>query len=227
MKETNQILKTDKMAESGVHYAYSKSRRHPKMTPFIFTVRNNTEIFNLDKIQDKLEIAKTFVREIGVLGKIILFVGTKEEVKSLIEKYASEIGMPFVSERWLGGTLTNFNEIKGRINWLNKLTEEKQKGEFGKYVKKERFQLEKQIEKLEKYLSGIKSLQDYPSVLVVVDAKEEKIAIEEARKMNIPVVALMNSDCDISDADYPIPGNDSAVTSIDYFLSEIIKAYKN
>jgi len=207
-------------------FGYSRSRRNPKMKPFIFTAKNNAEIFDLEKIKNKLDIAKEFMKNLAKEKKIILFVGTKPEAKTLIEKAAKELNMPFVVERWLGGTLTNFKEIKSRIDHLADLTQKRDSGALEKYTKKERLVVEREIAKLEKYLRGLKECKNLPSGLIVVDSNEEKIAIAEARDTDTPVVALMNNDCNPDDADYPVPGNDSAISSIEFFLKEIVGAYR-
>lgn len=213
------------MFQAGVHFGYSRSNRHPKMKSFIFTNRNGTEIFDLEKIQDKLKLAKEFLKALGKEKKTILFVGTKKEAREAVEKSAKELNMPYVKERWLGGILTNFKEIKGRIDYLNDLLQKRDSGELEKYTKKERLQVAKKIVKMENYLAGLQQFKNLPAALVVVDSNGEKIAMEEARIMNIPAVAIMNSDCNPKDADYPIPANDSSITSINYLLSELVKAY--
>lgn len=218
--------KFDEMIDAGAHFGYSRSRRNPKMSSFIFTARNNTEIFDLEKTKNKLDAAKDFLKSLSKDKKIVLFVGTKKETKEIIESFAKEINMPYITERWLGGILTNFVEIKGRIDFLNGLLEKKSSGELEKHTKKERVLIERDIAKLERYLKGVQKIKELPSALVVIDSNEEKIAVSEAKQMNIPLVALMNSDCDPEDADYPIPANDNSLSSIKYFMAEITGAYK-
>ncbi|MBI4692002.1 MAG: 30S ribosomal protein S2 [Candidatus Terrybacteria bacterium] len=214
------------MIKLGMHLGYSRSRRNSKMKPFIFTAKNNAEIFDLEKTKGKMDLAKEFVKNLAQEKKIILFVATKYEARPLIENAARELNMPFVKERWLGGTLTNFKEIKSRIDHLSDLEQKRDSGALEKYTKKERLHIEREIAKLEKYLQGLKDCKNLPSALVAIDSNEEKIAVAEARDTGVPVIALMNNDCNPEDADYPVPGNDSAISSIKYFLEEIIKAYK-
>lgn len=214
------------MFQVGVHFGYSRSHRHPKMKSFIFLNRNDTDIFDLEKTQDKLSRAKEFLKSLAQEKKTILFVGTKKEAQEVIEKSAKDLNMPYVRERWLGGTLTNFKEIKDRIDYLNDLLEKRDSGELEKYTKKERLQIVKKIRKLEKYLKGLQPCKNLPAALVVIDSNKEKIAIKEAKVMHIPVVAIMNSDCNPEEVDYPIPANDSSIASINYLLEELVKAYK-
>lgn len=220
-------LEIKEMYLSGMHLGYSQTSRDPKMKPYIFGVRNKVEIFDLEKTKKNIDSAKEFAKKLGKDKKIVLFVGTKKEAKDLTEQTAKELGMPYVKERWIGGTLTNFKQIKGRIDHLNDLKKKRDAGELDKYTKKEKLQIERQIKKMEIYFGGLaENLKFLPSAVLVVDSKHEKIAANEAKQMKIPVVALLNSDCDPSGIAYPIPGNDNSRTSISYFLSEFAKAYK-
>lgn len=216
----------EEILKAGGHFAYSRSKRHPKMKSFIFSVQNSVEIFDLEKTDKRIEAAKEFLKNLGKTGKTILFVGTKNGVNKIIQSVAKDLDLPYVSERWLGGTLTNFKEIKNRIDHLSDLSAKKESGELEKYTKKECLQVEKKILKLKKYFGGIARLKNQPSAIVVVDSKQEKNAIAEAKQNNIPVIAIMNSDCDPGDADYPIPANDNSLTSVKYFLSELSAAYR-
>ena len=213
--------KIEQMFKAGVHYGYSPSKSHPKMMPFIFSVKNSLEIFDLEKVMGKLDIANEFMKMLGKEKKSVLFVGTKKEAKEAIEKAAKELDMPYVTERWLGGTITNFKEIKKRLDYFDELLSKKNSGDFGKYTKKEQLQIEKKIAKLEKYLVGLKQLKNLPAAVVVVDSNEEKISIREAKRMHILSVAIMNSDCNPEELNYPIPANDSSIASINYFLKEL------
>lgn len=216
----------EEMLKKGVHFGYSSTTLNPKMKPFIFAYRNNTEIFDLGKTLNQLSLAKEFLRTLGKEKKPILFVGTKKETKESTESFAQELNMPYVAERWLGGILTNFKEIKNRIDYLNDLYQKKESGDFKKYTKKERLQIERKIVKLNKYLIGLKQCQGLPAGLIVVDSNYEKTAVNEAKKTKIPLVIIMNSDCNPEDADYPIPANDSSVSSINFLLRELVDAYK-
>ena len=212
---------------SGIHLGYSQTSRDPKMKPYIFGLRNGVEIFDLEKTKKNIDSAKEFVKKLGKDKKVVLFVGTKKEAKDLAEQTAKELGMPFVKERWIGGTLTNFKQIKGRIDHLNDLKKKRDTGELDKYTKKEKLQIERQIKKMEIYFGGLAdNLKFLPAAVIVIDSKHEKTSVNEANQMKIPVVALLNSDCDPSGINYPVPGNDNSRTSISYFLSEFAKAYK-
>ena len=212
---------------SGIHLGYSQTSRSPQMKPYIFGLRNGVEIFDLEKTKSNLNSAKEFAKKLGKDKKVILFVGTKKEAKDLTENAAKELGMPFVKERWIGGTITNFKQIKGRIDHLNDLKKKRDTGELNKYTKKEKLQIERQIKKMEIYFGGLaENLKFLPSAILVVDSKHEKISVNEANQMKIPVVALLNSDCNPSGINYPVPGNDNSISSISYFLSEFVKAYK-
>ena len=216
----------ESLFKAGAHFGYSRTRRYPKMEKFIFALRNNIEIIDLSKTVRQLEEAKEFLSKMGREEKTVLFVGTKENIKFLVERYAKEIGMPYVVERWIGGTLSNFGQIKKRSEELQKLIEDKEKGAFEKYTKKERLMIDKKIEKMKKYFYTISNLTSLPSALVVVDTREEDVAVKEAKDMSIPVVGIMNVDCNPDDADYPIPANDNSVATVDFLLSELVSAYK-
>lgn len=214
------------MFTAGAHFGYSRSRRHPSAKPFIFGTKNGIEIMDLEKTSVELENAKAFVKTLAKGGKQILFVGTKSESKKVVEDGASSIDMPFVVERWVGGVLTNFPEIKKRVALLEDLRSKKEKGELAMYTKKERSLIDKDIERLERNFAGIVSMKDIPAAMFVVDPRKESIAIKEAQYLGIPVVALASSDCNIKEIDFPIPGNDSSVSSVSFFVSQIVAAFK-
>ncbi len=214
------------MFKTGAHFGYSRSSRHPKMKAFLFGLRNNIEVFDLEKTTKKLDEAKEFAKELGKSKKTILFAGTKSEIKELVKKYAEEINMPYVLERWLGGTLTNFSELKKRREHMQDLMQKKESGELAKYTKKEQLMIEKKVSKLKRYFSGVENMDSMVSALIVVDTKQEKIAVTEAKKMSIPVIGIMNSDCNPEDAKYPIPANDNSVASVEYFLKDLTKSYR-
>jgi len=220
----NQI---EKMFEVGAHYAYTKTKRHPSTKTFIFGSKNGTELFDLEKTDVSLEEAKSFVKELLVTGgKQILFVGSKNEIKDIVKKYANKVNMPYVTNRWIGGTLTNFDEVKKRVEKYKKLLEEKEAGELSKYTKKEKSKIEEDILRLERKFSGVVLMKILPAALFVIDPKHEEIAVEEANQKNIPVIALANSDCDIKKIDYPILANDSVSESVDFFVNEIASVCK-
>ncbi len=221
----NEALITDMFAV-GAHFGYSRSRRHPSMKPFIFGVKNGVEIMDLEKTSVELENAKEFVKTLAKGGKQILFVGTKNEAKKALESAANSVDMPFVSERWVGGNLTNFSEIKKRIARLEDLRAKREKGELAIYTKKERLLIDKDIERLERNFSGIVIMREIPAVMFVIDPRKESIAVKEAQFLNIPIVALASSDCNLKEVQFAIPGNESSVSSITFFLNQITEAFK-
>ena len=210
----------------GAHFGFVRSRRHPSAKPFIFGVKNKIEIFDLEKIKDSLALATDFVKELGAKNGAILFIGGKNEAKEAITMTAESINMPYVSGRFIGGTLTNFPEIKKRVEKLEMLVSQKEKGELAKYTKKERLLIDREIDKLREFFFGLSVMKRLPNVVFIVDAKRESIAVKEARKMNIPVIALCGTDNNLQDADFPIPGNDSSKASIEFFLKKMAEAYK-
>lgn len=215
------------MFKRGMHLGYSVTSRNPKMNPYIFGLRNGVEIFDLEKTAKALNAAKEFIRKLAQGKKTILFSGTKKEVREITEKSAKELNMPFVKERWIGGTLTNFKQIKARIDYLNDLKKKRDTGELDKYTKKEKLQIERKIAKMEIYFGGLAdNFKGIPSAIVVIDSKHEKIAVNEAIQSGAPVVALLNSDCNPAVINYPVPGNDNSLSSVSYFMAEIVKAYK-
>jgi len=226
-QETIDMNQIEKMFDVGAHYAYTKTKRHPSTKSFIFGSKNGVELFDLEKTIDCLENVKSFIKEIlKISNKQILFVGSKSEVRDIVKKSAEKIGMPNVTNRWVGGTLTNFDEIKKRVEKYQKLLEEKETGGLDKYTKKERNKIGKEILKLEKKFAGIVSMKTLPSALFVIDSKYEAIAVEEAIQKNIPIIALVNSDCDIKKIDYPILANDSICESVQFFVDEISSVCK-
>lgn len=223
-KGQNDIL--DEMFSVGAHFAYSKSRRHSSAKQFIFGAKNNVEIFDLEKTSARLSAALEFVADLAKRRKQILFVGTKNEARRIIVDAAKSLEMPYVANRWVGGTITNFSEIKKRINYFTDLAEKKERGELSKYTKKEQLNFAREIEKFNKLFSGLVPMTELPAALFVIDPKSEYIAVTEARSADIPVVSLSGSDCNMGWSDYPIPANDSAVSSIKFFTDHIVAAYK-
>lgn len=213
------------LIEHGAHFGFSKSRRHPSMKPFIFTTKNKTDIFNLELTVEKLQSALELVEQAAKDKKQILFVGTKPESRMITKEAADSTANPFVTDRWIGGTLTNWNEIQKRANRLETLQKEQENGEFAKYTKKERLGLERLIAKLDRYFGGITIMKEKPAAMVVVDPKKEHIAIQEAKHLNIPVIAIASSDCNIHDLPFAIPANDASKASIDYILKKIASIY--
>ena len=225
-EESNKNELVQALFSVGAHFGYARSRRHPSVTPYIFGVKNQVEIFDLEKTLTLLEKAKMFVRKTAQSRGQMLFVSGKKEAEALIKKIALELEMPYVAGRWIGGTLTNFAEIRKRVDRLLDLISKRDKGELAKYTKKERLLLDREIVNLERFFGGIVPMKQLPKVLFVIDPRKETTAITEAQKNKIPVIALSGSDCDVSKIEYPIVGNDGAMASIRYFLEEIAGAYK-
>jgi small subunit ribosomal protein S2 len=213
------------MVKAGFQYGFSKSKRNPSVSSYIHTTKNRVDIINLEKTSELLQKATEFVAHLGEGSKNILFVGTKAEAKDAIVSVASSLNMPYVSERWIGGTLSNYSEIKKRIAELEKYQKESKTGELEKYTKKERVVLAKKMERLEKYYTGLLTLKKNPEVLIVIDPKKESIAVTEARDLGIPVIALANTDTNIKGIDFPVVGNDGALLSIKFFLNHLKNAY--
>lgn len=214
----------DTLRDVGAHFGYSRSRRHPSAKPFVFGVKNRTEIIDLEKTADRLGTAQDFAKELSAAGKQILFVGTKPEARSHMTQAAQSAGMPYVTERWIGGLLTNFNQIRKRVLRYEDLVSKRDKGELAVYTKKERLLFDREIKNLEKNFGGIVSLSELPKALFIVDPRHEKTAVRESLQINIPVIALASTDCDVGKIAYPIPGNDATAASISFFTSEMARA---
>lgn len=214
----------ENLLKAGVHFGHLKSRRHPKMDEYIFTTRKNINILDLEKTAAKLETASAFLAEVVKSGKPVLFVGVKKQTHDSVRSLAERIGMPYVIDRWLGGTLTNFSHIKSRAKYLVETEEKLARGEFKKYTKFEQAKKNEEIERLEKRMGGIKTLDMIPGAIVIADTREADIVIHEARKLSVPIVGIVDSNTDPSFVDYPIPGNDDAVSSLRMVLGALGKA---
>ena len=208
------VVSMKQLLEAGVHFGHQTRRWNPKMAPYIFTERNGIYIIDLQKTVKKLEEAYMFVRDTAANGGEILFVGTKKQAGDSVKEEAERCGMHYVNARWLGGMLTNFNTIRRRIERLAQLRKMEEDGTFELLPKKEVIKLKLEIEKLEKFIGGIKHMSTLPAALFVVDPKKEKIAVAEARKLGIPVVAIVDTNCDPDEVDYVIPGNDDAIRAV-------------
>lgn len=217
----------DEMFKAGAHFGYSKTRRHPTSSPYILGTKNRVDIIDLEKTTTLLEKAEEFAKTLGAAGKTLLFVGVKPEAKRAVESVAQSLNQPYVIERWVGGIITNFSEIKKRIAKLEELTKERESGEQARYTKKERLLIEREIERLEKYFEGLVGMTKIPDALFIVDPKRESNAIAEAVRAGIPVITLGNTDCDQKIPDYPIIANDSSVSSITFFVNAIKNAYSS
>ncbi|MEI7890716.1 MAG: 30S ribosomal protein S2 [bacterium] len=216
----------EEMMRAGVHFGHQKARRNPKMDEYIFTTRKGINIIDLAKTQEKIKEAIDFLVSVKKSGKAILFVGTKIQAKDLVRDIATSLEMPFVSERWLGGTFTNFKVIRGRTRYLVDNEGMLARGEFKKYTKFEQMRKIEELEKMEKRMGGIKNMADLPGVVFAASIKEDNLAITEARKMGIPVIAIADTNIDPSGVDFPIPANDDAISSLRLILSYAYKAIK-
>ena len=208
------VVSMKQLLEAGVHFGHQTRRWNPKMATYIFTERNGIYIIDLQKTVKKLEEAYFFVRDMAASGESILFVGTKKQAQDAIKEEAERCGQFYVNARWLGGMLTNFTTMRTRIARLNQLQKMQADGTFDLLPKKEVIKLQLEIAKLEKYLGGVKEMKKLPGALFVVDSRKEKNAIAEARKLNIPIVAIVDTNCDPDEIDYVIPGNDDAIRAI-------------
>ena len=208
------VVSMKQLLEAGVHFGHQTRRWNPKMAPYIFTERNGIYIIDLQKTVKKLEDAYMFVRQIAEDGGDILFVGTKKQAMDSVKEEAERCGMPFVNARWLGGMLTNFTTIKLRIRRLAQLKAMEENGTFELLPKKEVAKLKLQIEKLEKFLGGITEMKKMPAAMFIVDPRKERIAVAEAKKLGIPIVAIVDTNCDPDEVDYVIPGNDDAIRAV-------------
>ncbi len=208
------VVSMKQLLEAGVHFGHQTRRWNPKMAEYIFTERNGIYIMDLQKTVKKVEEAYMFVRDVAEAGDSVLFVGTKKQAQESIKEEAERVGMYYVNSRWLGGMLTNFATIKTRIERLAQLRKMEEDGTFNLLPKKEVVKLNLEIEKLEKYLGGIKEMKKLPGALFIVDPRKERNAVAEARKLHIPIVAIVDTNCDPDEIDYVIPGNDDAIRAV-------------
>ena len=218
------VVSMKQLLEAGVHFGHQTRRWNPKMARYIFTERNGIYIIDLQKTVKKLEEAYNFVRDVAVEGKPVLFVGTKKQAQDSVKEEADRAGAFYVNARWLGGMLTNFKTIEQRIKRLAQLHKMEEDGTFDLLPKKEVIGLRGEMEKLEKYLGGIKNMKKAPAAIFIVDPRKERIAIAEAKKLNIPIVAIVDTNCDPEDVDYVIPGNDDAIRAVKLVASTIANA---
>ncbi len=217
-------LSVEEMTKAGLQFGHKKAKVHPKMKPFLFGVRNTVFIIDLDKVTDKFEAALEYIKTAVGEGKTILFVGTKTQFKKMTKDAAAATGMPYVSERWLGGTFTNFKIIKKRIDYYKEQERKTQAGEFEKYTKKEQAGIQKEIKTLEKKLGGIKTMEKLPEAIFVVDMRKDKLAVKEARENGVKVVGIADVNIDPDAANYPIIANDDSISSVGYILERVKEA---
>ena len=218
------VVSMKQLLEAGVHFGHQTRRWNPKMAPYIYTERNGIYIIDLQKTAKKLEEAYTFVRDTAAQGGNILFVGTKKQAQDAIREEAARCGGYYVNARWLGGMMTNFRTMRTRIDRLAQLRKMEEDGTFAMLPKKEVIQLQGEIAKLEKYLGGVKEMKKLPAALFIVDPRKERNAIAEAKKLNIPIVAIVDTNCDPDEIDYVIPGNDDAIRAIKLISSVMANA---
>ena len=210
---------------AGAHFGFSRTRRHPTAAAFLFGTKDRTDIFDLEETGRRLASATAFVTALAQSGKQVLFVSGKHEALGTVKEAAERVGAPYVAGRWIGGTLTNFKNIRKRIDRLQKLMSERDSGELEKYTKRERLLIDREIEELLGRFGGLVTMSELPAALFIVDSRHESVAVKEANQLRIPVIALSSSDCDFSVVQYPIPGNDTSVRSIKLVVSEVADSY--
>lgn len=218
------VVSMKQLLEAGVHFGHQTRRWNPKMSRFIFTERNGIYIIDLQKTVKMMEQAYQFARDIATQGGTVLFVGTKKQAQEAVQDEAKRSGMYYINHRWLGGTLTNFKTIRKRIDRLHQLERMEEDGTFGILPKKEVVLLKKEQAKLEKFLGGIKEMKKLPDALFIIDPRKERIAVAEARKLNIPIISIVDTNCDPDEVDYVIPGNDDAIRAVRLFTGKIADA---
>lgn len=219
-KELQELL------EAGVHFGHKKSSVHPGMFPYIFGVRNNTHIFDVEKVQEKLNEALKYIDQLAKEGKTILFVGTRVPIRPLVKELAISVKMPYITEYWAGGTLTNWNTIQDRITHMKDLQKLQKSSEWEKYTKHERLSKTRELKKLENRWGGIQHMEKLPDAIFVADMQEDIIAAKEARKISIPIIAIVDSNINPAGADYIIPANDDSISSVSFILGKVKNAIK-
>ena len=227
-KISNRVkLDAEEMIRAGLHLGHRTSRTHPKMKPYLYGTRNTVHIIDLEKTVEKFREALDFIRQIISENKILLLVGTKIQAKDLVKSTAEECGLPYVNERWIGGTLTNFEIIRKRVKYFNELEAKRKQGELEKYTKKEKAKIDRELQGLEKRFGGIKDLEILPDAIFVLDMRKDALAMKEARMKGIRVIGVADTNVDPNLADYPIPGSDDAVSSIRYVLEKVKETILN
>jgi small subunit ribosomal protein S2 len=222
-----QDITLPEMLRAGLHFGHQASRWHPKMAPAIYTTRNGTSIIDLEQSKTALENARNFLAGIAERRGVALFVGTKRQAAELVQAAAVQAGMPSVTKRWVGGTLTNFKTIHALLTKLEKLKEQRGSGDLGKYTKKEQQDFSEEIERLTALVGGLSGLERLPDALVIVDVKQERTAVREAVRMKVPIVALVDTNASPEEIDYPIPGNDDATRAIHYVLARLAEGVES
>ncbi|MEK7639475.1 MAG: 30S ribosomal protein S2 [Patescibacteria group bacterium] len=226
MPTNNNTSLVERLFSAGAHFGFKKSRRHPTVTPYLFTTKDGNDIFDLEKTTELIESTKELLKQAGMLGKTVLFVGTKDEASRIVKNAALKVEAPHVTNRWIGGMLTNYGEIKKRINRLEALNNEKESGELErKYTKKERVVIDREIDKLTFNFAGIAKMGKMPDFMLVVDPRHDHVAVREARDAKVPVIAIMSSDCDAKQITHPVIANDALQSSVSMILEELTAAY--
>ncbi len=212
------------LLENGVHFGHLSKHWNPKMKQFIFGKKKNIYIIDLEKTAEKIAEAKDFVKQVALSGEKILFVATKKQLRDLVKELAVSCNMPYVVERWVGGLLTNFSTIRGRVNRYVELLQQRESGEFEKISKKEAIRFNREIERMEKKYSGVAALESLPGCVIIVDPKKEFACAREVNKLGLPIVALIDTDANPEIISYPIPGNDDSIKSVKYIISCLVEA---
>lgn len=224
MTDKKQLSKdVETLLDTGAHYGFSRTRRHPSVKGFVLATKNKNDIIDLEKTEVQINEASAFVADMKDKSKTILIVGTKPEVRSLVEGFALKNNLPYVTTRWIGGMLTNWGEVRVRLAKLEDLMKKKETGDLDKFIKKERLKLEKEMETMTKDWGGLLGLTKLPDAMIVVDSREEDVAVTEAKKLKIPVVAIMNTDSDMTKVNFPIMANDSSIKTINHILETLLK----
>ncbi len=214
-------ISKEALSKAGLQYGYSRTRRHPSVKPYIESNHNGVDFINLDKTAEQLDTAISFLKSVQGAGKVILFVGVKPEIRQIVKEVALSLGAPYIAERFIGGTLTNFPQMKKRIEKLHDLLKKKETGELAVYTKKEQLLIQRDIDRLDRDFGGISALTNIPAAVVIIDSRHEDMCVKEAKRLHIPIVALANTDCTLEGIEYPIVGNDGSVGSVRFILESI------
>lgn len=214
-------LDLEEMIQQGVHFGHNPSKLHPEMEPYLYGIRNTINIIDLNKTAEKLREALQFAKKLAQEDKTLLVVGTKVQVQGITQEFAEECGFPYVNERWIGGTFTNFDNISKRIDYLKDLEQKQEEGEFEKFTKKEKAEKEEEIAKLQRKFGGLKTLEGLPDAVLVLHMQKDDLAVREAQKKGVKIIGIADTNVDPTKADYPIPANDDAITSVQYILDKI------
>jgi small subunit ribosomal protein S2 len=214
-------ISKEALSKAGLQYGYSRTRRHPSVKPYIESNHNGVDFINLDKTAEQLDNAISFLKSVQGAGKVILFVGVKPEIRQIVKEVALSLGAPYIAERFIGGTLTNFPQMKKRIEKLHDLLKKKETGELAVYTKKEQLLIQRDIDRLDRDFGGISALTNIPAAVVLIDSRHEDMCLKEAKRLHIPVVALANTDCTLEGIDYPIVGNDGSVGAVRFILEAL------